>query len=176
MTALDRPYGALAEVYLAAGEVTQAAALVDAWEEVPANLRRGGETDRLRIRGKIAAADGRLDEAIRDLRRSLEVPEACPWCALPDLADAFEQMAQPDSAIAALERYLNEPGTFRLGVDARVLAATYRRLGELYEAQGHPGRAVEYYDEFVQHWQEADPALQPLVTDVRARIARLVGE
>jgi hypothetical protein len=37
-------------------------------------------------------------------------------------------------------------------------------------------KAVEYYDKFVELWKDADPELQPVVRDMRARIARLVGE
>jgi hypothetical protein len=36
--------------------------------------------------------------------------------------------------------------------------------------------AAEYYSEFVDLWEDADPELQPQVEDVRERIARLVGE
>ncbi len=37
-------------------------------------------------------------------------------------------------------------------------------------------KAVEYYDRFVERWKDSDEELQPVVRDVRARIARLVGE
>jgi hypothetical protein len=35
---------------------------------------------------------------------------------------------------------------------------------------------VRYYGAFVELWRDADPVLQPLVADVRARIAQLTGE
>ncbi len=61
-------------------------------------------------------------------------------------------------------------------MDSRNLATSYKRLGELYEERGENQKAVEYYNEFVELWKEADPELQPQVEDVRGRMARLVGE
>ncbi len=56
------------------------------------------------------------------------------------------------------------------------MPAAYRRLGEFYEARGDRDHAVEYYNDFVELWKDADPELQPQVTDIRNRIARLVDE
>ncbi len=53
---------------------------------------------------------------------------------------------------------------------------TLRRLGELYEHQGERQKAIGYYDRFVELWKDADPELQPVVREVRARLARLVRE
>ncbi len=55
-------------------------------------------------------------------------------------------------------------------------APTYKRLGELYEERGNRDKAVEFYSEFVDLWEGADAELQPLVEDVRGRIARLISE
>lgn len=60
--------------------------------------------------------------------------------------------------------------------DPMQLPALYKRLGELYQERADRGKAVEYYNEFVELWKDADPELQPVVRDVRERIARLVGE
>ena len=65
---------------------------------------------------------------------------------------------------------------WRVYDDMTELAPSYLRMGELYEERGQLGPAVEYYDKFVTLWQDADPNLQPVVADVRGRIARLVGE
>ncbi len=56
------------------------------------------------------------------------------------------------------------------------MASTYKRVGELYEERNDRDKAVVYYNRFVELWQNADEELQPQVRDVRARIARLVGE
>jgi len=55
-------------------------------------------------------------------------------------------------------------------------APTFKRLGELYEARGDRAKALESYGRFVDLWKSADPELQPLVRDVRARMARLASE
>ncbi|HEX9581573.1 MAG TPA: tetratricopeptide repeat protein, partial [Gemmatimonadales bacterium] len=56
------------------------------------------------------------------------------------------------------------------------LAPASRRLAELYDQLGRREKAIEYYDKFVELWKDADPELQPVVRDVRGRLARLVGE
>ncbi len=71
---------------------------------------------------------------------------------------------------------MTRPDARRLWGEFDQLGPAYKRLGELYEAQGDREKAVEYYDQFVELWAEADSELQPVVRDVRARIARLVGE
>ena len=53
------------------------------------------------------------------------------------------------------------------------LAPALFRLGELYENAGDAKRATEYYGRFVDLWKDADPELQPRVTDARARIDRM---
>jgi tetratricopeptide (TPR) repeat protein len=104
------------------------------------------------------------------------VSGGCVLCVLPDLARAFDRAGQSDSAIAVYERYLTTPTLFRVYFDSYDLAPSYKRLGELHEERGERDKAVEYYGRFVELWSEADPELQPVVEDVRGRIARLVGE
>jgi tetratricopeptide (TPR) repeat protein len=55
-------------------------------------------------------------------------------------------------------------------------AATFQRLGELYEARGDRPKAIEYYLKLTDLWKNADPELQPIVKDAHARIARLSAE
>ena len=52
----------------------------------------------------------------------------------------------------------------------------YLRLGELYTARGERAKAIAAYERVLNLWKDADPELQPVVRDVRARIARLAGE
>jgi tetratricopeptide (TPR) repeat protein len=81
----------------------------------------------------------------------------------------------PDSALTYYERYAEFPSRL-LSWDYLNLPTTYQRLGELYEERGNREKAVEYYNRFVELWENADPDLQPVVDDMRGRIARLVGE
>ena len=108
--------------------------------------------------------------------RSWDAEIGCTICALFELAQAYDQAGQPDSALAIYERYVITPWIARITQDALELPVAFRRLGELYEERGDRERAAEYYSQFVDLWEEADPELQPLVEDVRSRMARLVGE
>jgi hypothetical protein len=60
--------------------------------------------------------------------------------------------------------------------DPLYLAATYKRLGELYEAKGDAKNAATYYTKFVELWKTADAELQPKVAEVKKRLARLDTE
>jgi hypothetical protein len=64
-------------------------------------------------------------------------------------------------------------GSGRLLVDRYWLGPTLFRLGELYENAGDVRHATEYYGRFVDLWKNADPELQPRVTEARGRIARM---
>ena len=89
----------------------------------------------------------------------------------------YERLNQPDSALAHYERLVTGHDLQRIFTsDASYLAATYKRLGELYEARGERAKATDYYTRFVELWRNADPELEPAVQDVRGRIARLAGE
>jgi tetratricopeptide (TPR) repeat protein len=84
-----------------------------------------------------------------------------------------DRLQQADSAIAVGEAYITLALPNRLDQDALFLAGIRQRLGELYEAKGNVGKALEHYAAFVELWKDADPELQPRVRDVRGRIERL---
>ncbi len=50
-----------------------------------------------------------------------------------------------------------------------------QRAGDLAAQLGRRQQAVQRYTQFVDLWKNADPDLQPVVKDVRARIARLTA-
>jgi len=52
----------------------------------------------------------------------------------------------------------------------------YFELGKAYEKLGEPERAVAAYAEFIEAWANADPELQPVVDDARARMEEIVRE
>lgn len=54
--------------------------------------------------------------------------------------------------------------------------ASHLRIGEIHEQRGETDQAVERYSAFIDMWSDADPEYQPMVEDVRNRIASLVGE
>jgi tetratricopeptide (TPR) repeat protein len=187
---LERPYFDLAMYYALADRAEQAKELVGEWEElVEPDLRRRDEPKRLFVRGVIALSENRAVDAVRELRQALEAePALFLQVVLPLLGRAYEIAAQADSAIAAYEEYLRSSGV-RIGLgggtsmmasahnpDAAWRADTYVRLGSLYEQRGNRDLAVDYYNRFVDLWQDADAELQPQVEDVKRRIARLAGE
>jgi tetratricopeptide (TPR) repeat protein len=129
------------------------------------------------VAGEIAVAEGRPRDALPHFQQwGTEVIDVVYLAALPHMAEAYDLADEADSAIAYYERYLNTPLGGRQVVDAFWRARTYRRLGELYEARGDTAKAVEYYNAFVELWQDADPELQPAVRDVWAWMASLVAE
>ncbi len=56
------------------------------------------------------------------------------------------------------------------------LAPAHLRLGEIYERLGERSRAAEHYERFVSLWRHCDPELEPVVSDARSRLARLLEE
>ena len=173
----DRQYFALAAGYAAAGDVRRARELVAGGE---ANLstdiiRSSAFRWDLMAQGLMAFNDGDYSQAI-DAFRELRTSTGCKTCFMHEEAQAYERMNQPDSALRAYERAVQTTDLFRFFGENLTLAATYKRLGELYEGRGDTDKAIDYYSRFADLWQEADPELQPVVKEVRARIARLVGE
>jgi len=74
------------------------------------------------------------------------------------------------------ERAVRIPDANRVVQASRYLGFTFKRLGELYEERNDRDKALHYYNELVDLWNGADDVLQPIVRDVRSRIARLAGE
>jgi tetratricopeptide (TPR) repeat protein len=173
--ASDRPYSQLAMTYAMAGQPEEAERLMTEYARAVPLGFRNGDPDRFAAAGQIAFARGRYAEAVSDFHATHQ-ENLCATCGLFELAQTYAKLAQPDSARAYYERYLSTGGTFRVFSDASYLAATYQRLGELYEAKGDRTKAREYYEKLVALWKEADPELQPIVKDAKEREARLSAE
>jgi tetratricopeptide (TPR) repeat protein/tRNA A-37 threonylcarbamoyl transferase component Bud32 len=175
-------------IYLAAvGALTEAGAIGEAkallarakaaWPEA---AESGPDRDFLEVvEGQIALAEGDAETALEWFREgTLGVdgyPSASESQALFGVARSFEAIGQPDSAIAAFERYLALPPMRRLfqSGDRLYLASVRKRLGDLHDAKGNTALAMKYYGDFVEQWKDADPELQPVVRQVRARMAEL---
>lgn len=171
----DRPYAELAEFYARAGHTDRARELLVEFDaEVSEDFKPLADIEYQRAHGFLALAEGRTDEAIDRFRRSDR--GSCQLCVLPGLARLYDRQGNSDSLFAVLDRYVNSPDDDRFGVDALELPGAYVRLGELHEARGDRQNAIEYYDRFVNLWQNADAELRPQVEDVRERIARLAAE
>jgi len=175
LPAADRPYTALAWYYAAAGQPAEAERLLAEDERVvPAGIRHA---DYLQYgaRGAIAVAQNRLQDAVPLFRAAYD-SSGCDVCALFELASVYEQLQQPDSAIALYRRYVDIPGLDRNTDDPINLAPAYRRLGDLYAERGDRANAATYYNKLLDLWKSADPELQPIVADVRRRLTALAGE
>ncbi len=178
MEALDRPYLGLAELYARTGDPGRARSLLGEFEaEVPPELRGKIQTNLERARGELALAEGDVPEALAAFHRSDR--GYCILCPLPGLALALEQAGQPDSAIAALERYATTPWFLRFygeeyGLGA-LMGPTYEQLAVLYDETGDADRAALYYARLVELWEDADPELQPRVETAQRRLEEILA-
>jgi DNA-binding SARP family transcriptional activator len=177
---------AIAGFYALAGEPERAREELVDWEEavsewetvVAPDSRRRLELQRRNQWGAVALAEGRVDDALVDLRW---VQEQCLTCGLPLLAQAHELAGRPDSAVVLYEQYLTTPNSSKtLGGFSPTgsgepfwLPVVYERLGDLYEQRGDTAKAVYYYGKFVDLWKDADPELQPRVEAARRAIDAL---
>jgi len=100
----------------------------------------------------------------------------CTQCGLFEIAANFAKLGQADSALYYYEQSQSRKGSFAILSDATREAATYQRLGELYEARGNRQKAIQSYLKLADLWKDADPELQPIVKDAHARVTRLSGE
>jgi len=175
LDANDRPYSQLAVTYALAGQPDEAERLMAEYARaVPAGVR-AGDPDRFAAAGQIAYAKGRFAEAATAFRASTQ-DNICATCGYFELGQTFIKLSQPDSARVAFERFQNFGGVYRVFADANYLAASYQRLGELYEAKGNRAKARENYAKLIALWKDADGELQPIVRDAKERVARLSGE
>lgn len=172
LPSLDRAYGAVLTARIVAGDVSAIPAQLTAWERLaPPRLKAVTRREIAVVRGELALAKGQGAEALREfVVGDVGVCVACSW---PRFARAYDAMGKADSVIYWYERFVQSSSINLSNVDARDLPRAYRRLGELSEAKGDTKRAIQRYSDFVAIWNNADPALQPLVKDVHERIARL---
>jgi tetratricopeptide (TPR) repeat protein len=180
LPAVDSPDLTLAVGYAALGQVDKAKTFLASFEKTATRddrLARWG--DWLSARGEVALAEGRATDAVAAFRQSTYSDSGLvepAYFSRTDLrlARAFEKAGNADSAIAHYEllgSHANRTGVLTFNPVALPIAA--RRLGELYEAKGDVANAIKNYEEFVKLWKDADPELQPQVTEIKARIARL---
>ena len=168
----EAPYEKAVITYATAGRPDRARAVMAEWDA----RRREAPTTRdtvliHRLRGQVALASKDYTTAESELRITEGI--GCQVCDLPSLGRAFDLGGAPDSAIAVYERYLTTMWHDRVPTDAAYLPAVHKRLGELYEAKGKRDAAVKHYRTFIELWKNADPVLQPKVTDAKQRVAAL---
>jgi tetratricopeptide (TPR) repeat protein len=172
----DRPYADLARLYVLAGHPDEARRTLEEYDRaVPEGARRGNNQREAAL-GDVAVAEGHLPDAIAHYRAYHTIDGACVSCGMFELADAYRRSGAADSATVYYTRAIDAPGLFRPFVDSRTLAASYQRLGELQEKAGNRTAARDAYAHLLDLWASADPELQPIVRDARARVARLAAD
>jgi DNA-binding SARP family transcriptional activator/tetratricopeptide (TPR) repeat protein len=175
----SRPYLRVASLYAQADRPDKAKTVLAAYDRAVSDTaqRRRDQPGHDSVLGYVALAERRPRDAIAAFRRSEKradgYVEQCAVCVEPPIGLAFDRAGMADSAIATLEHFVNGPSVGRKVVDAWNLHWALRRLGELHEARGDRADAVKYYEMFVELWKNADPELQPTVTEVERRLARL---
>ncbi len=141
--------------------------------------RRQNSVGIARDRGMIAMAEGKTDSAVAYFRQGdVEVDglptNNCGACTPYLIGVAYDRGRQADSARKYLTEYVDMPGGSRLNIDPDYLALTLYRLGELNQDAGDTKRAIMYYGRFIDLWKNADPDLQPRVTEARKQVAAMV--
>jgi eukaryotic-like serine/threonine-protein kinase len=124
----------------------------------------------LAARAALAAAEGDPATAVRLYRRSSSW--RCLACKDAMIGRIFEQAGQPDSAVAAYQRFLSTPAMHRYYSDA-LAAPTMERLALLLEDRNDNQGARYWYARLIEIWRDAEPALQPRVKAARARVPAL---
>jgi tetratricopeptide (TPR) repeat protein len=172
----NRPYIHLAGLFAASGHPERARPLVAEQAKLPREIRGDDRDDVSHVEGWIALAEKRYADAISHFRLATTLG-ACARCEHVELGMAFEGVAQPDSAIAHYEYWVDTPyGDSQIEQDAPRLATVYERLAELYESKGDRQTAALYAGRLVELWMNADAELQPRVASARATLQRVGGD
>ena len=175
----DRPYINVAILFALAGRPERARQVLARFRaENPARANAPPTQQPLGwVNGEIALAERQFAEAQRQFlagdRREDGEPASCDACTHFNLARAFDQAGQSDSAIGYFEHFLAVPPPRR--PDGLALAAVEKRLGELYDGRQERQKAILHYSAFVDLWRDADAELQPVVATVRRRLTELRG-
>ncbi len=168
----DRPYSNLVRFYAYVGDADRAAAFHEQHLAALSSDERERTDIRFQLdaeRAAVAYARGGFDEALPELRRLADT-SPCAICLLPDVGIVYRTAGQPDSAIAAFERYIETPMLFRIGNDALMMPIAHRTLAELYEERGDAERAIHHYNRLAELWAGGDPEVQPFVDAARRAV------
>jgi len=169
----NRPYLPIALAYARAGRDDPANQLIQRFEsEIPPGKRGLGDAEAARVKAVIALNRGDAVEAVPLIRASVTAT-LCRSCIFPDLANAFDQLNQPDSARFYREAYLNSTELARFNGDAELMPKVLLRLAQHYE-NTDPKKAIAFYTRFIDRWKDADAVLQPRVRAAQARRAVLL--
>jgi DNA-binding SARP family transcriptional activator len=167
--ALGQPALMVARFFACANRPRRANEFLAAYDRfLPEALEKSEPWLLRQTRAQLALRTGNPDGAIAELRSGPPQIHWNEWYeepflpveSRPELARAWEQAGQQDSAIAVYERYLNARPLFRVVLDAFELAGAYQRLAALYENRNDFARAAEYHRKLANLWRNADAPLR----------------
>jgi serine/threonine protein kinase/tetratricopeptide (TPR) repeat protein len=152
----DRHYDDFARVFAAAGHPARARQLVSLAARGQLDRVQKSNPDRHWSLGAIALAEGRVRDAVAELRTA-DATHLCTICVLPDLARAYMAAGQADSAIAVYERYLVLPWEWRFETDDTEMAPALINVAAMYRQRGDAVRADATVARLDTLWRDADP-------------------
>ena len=132
-----------------------------------------------RAEANMLLAEGKFLESAALYRQADRLPDGpngtCMTCLPTNLAFVFAEADMPDSALFYGQQALTIYDPFRISDyrDQFLLPLFNRLLGELYEKKGDRVKAAEHYRKVIEQWKNADPELQVIVNDLKARVRRL---
>jgi tetratricopeptide (TPR) repeat protein len=181
MSEADVPYLSMAGMFARAGRLPHARAALDKYRRAVSDttVLRLQQPDLHTALGEIASAEGRWEDAAREMRLSDSRPDGpaddCVHCLSLKLFRVFATARMADSALAQYESYRRTSWGSRSnkGRDINIAAPSLEAVGRMYEQRGDTARAVEAYGDFVERWKRADPEFQPRVAAARKRIVAL---
>jgi len=173
VTPAERQWTLIARIAARMHDPAMARMALDGFEHDLASQAPDADGRRAFFAGHVALAEGKWDEAIRQLEEADKRVSIFDKYAYAALAQAHDFAGHSDSAIVYFEQYARSLYHVRLFDDAQFLAGTYKCLGELYEEKGDIPKAIDYTQRFLDLWRNADPELQPTVNEAAARLARL---
>jgi tetratricopeptide (TPR) repeat protein len=130
---------------------------------------RGDEAAISLVKGEIALAKGRWDEAIESLAQSRQLEPRDPGC-LESLAYAYRKVGKPEEAAGS---YVKIGAAESVGWEAQehwILA--HYELARIYRERGDSEMAKEYYARFLNIWKDADPDI-PVLKQAQAEYSSL---
>lgn len=157
LSAIDRPYVALAAGFSSTGRREEARRLLREQQVIVSDTNARAWRA---AAAALAALDGDYAAAARRLTAVLATPwPECPSCGMYPVADAWDRAGLTDSALIWYLRALATPGSRRIAGDAPWRARALRRVVELARGTGRADLAARSQRELRRQWATADSSL-----------------
>ena len=129
------------------------------------------------LESQLLLAEGKPQDAVRLLRAVADSGKGSDVVSAGFVGFAWRQAGQPDSALAAFRRWITvrDPRKYALDQNYYVTPRALREGCALADEVGDVASRRFFCERLVDLWRDADPALQPVVADAKARLAREAG-